>query len=174
MAKEGRKQKISQPPPEIAPSDQYELRLYAQQRQFFECGKKLKTFLGGVGSGKSFVGACDIILHSQPGDFIAVIAPTFRQLMLATFRSFKEAAQKFGLWDESQFKSTAMTARLKNGVEVVFASADEPDNFRGPSLRRIWLDEAGLMKESMFNVCIARLRQYGKLGYLSATFTPQS
>jgi hypothetical protein len=41
-------------------------------------------------------------------------------------------------------------------------------------MRRIWLDEAGLMKEEMFSVAIGRLRQRGVMGYLSATFTPQS
>ncbi len=174
MAKTGRKQKIGSEQADTAPQDSYELQLYKQQREFFECDKFLKTFLGGVGSGKSTVGAADIILHSEPGDFVAVIAPTFRQLMLSTFRSFKEMAQKFGLWDESQYKVTASTEKLKNNVEVVFASADEPDNFRGPSIRRIWLDEAGLMKEKMFDVAIGRLRQHGKRGFLSATFTPQS
>ena len=121
----------------------------------------------------SFVGACDILAHSEPGDLVAVISPTFRMLSDSTIRSFIEVAEKFGLWDEDKYRKTDNQAVLKNGVEVLFRSGDEPDRLRGPSLRRAWLDEAGLMNESVFNVAVGRLRQYGKQGYLSATFTPQ-
>ena len=88
-------------------------------------------------------------------------------------RSFVELSKMMGLWDDSQYRKTDNVAILKNGVEVLFRSADAPEANRGPSLRRVWLDEAGLMKEEMFNVMIGRLRQGGKQGTLTATFTPQ-
>jgi phage terminase large subunit-like protein len=44
---------------------------------------------------------------------------------------------------------------------------------RGPNLSGVWLDEASLMQEEAFLICIAALREDGGDGFLSATFTPQ-
>jgi predicted phage terminase large subunit-like protein len=61
----------------------------------------------------------------------------------------------------------------RTGAEVIFRSADAPDRLRGPNLNGVYLDEASLMPEDVYNVCIGRLRKDGKTGVLRAAFTPQ-
>jgi PBSX family phage terminase large subunit len=124
-------------------------------------------------SGKSHVGAFDLLAHTKPGDLAVVAGPTYRQLSDATMRSFVKVATQLGLWDESKYRKTDNQAILNNGVEILFRSSDNPASNRGPSLHHAWLDEAGLMQEDMFNVMVGRLRGGGKQGTLTATFTPQ-
>jgi PBSX family phage terminase large subunit len=169
MAKSLRSRTSAEPPD----GDEMEVRLTPIQAGFVGCAKHFVAYAGGVGAGKSFVGSYSILVQSKPGDLIAVCAPTFRQLADSTQRSFVEMAVKMGLWDEAAYRKTDNQAILTNNVEVLFRSADNPHANRGPNLRRVWLDEAGLMDEEMFNVMIGRLRFGGDLGYLTATFTPQ-
>lgn len=157
----------------IAPNQDIEIRLHAKQKAFFDCDVIYKAFTAGIASGKSKVGAADAIAHSSKGDTIAVCGPSYRMLSDSTQRSFIETAEQFGVWDYDTFRKTDNQAILKNGVEVLFRSADDPDSNRGPSLSRVWLDEAGLMSEAMLDVMVGRLRQHGRQGRLTATFTPQ-
>jgi PBSX family phage terminase large subunit len=163
---------IAQPNQDAA-REEAEFVLHPTQRQFFECDKPYKAFVAGIGGGKSYVGCFDLLAHSEPGCLVAVVAPTFRQLADSTQRSFVEVATRLGIWDEATYRKTDNQAMLKNGVEVLFRSGDEPGRLRGPNLRRAYLDEAGLMKEEVFNVMIGRLRYGGEQGALTATFTPQ-
>jgi predicted phage terminase large subunit-like protein len=62
---------------------------------------------------------------------------------------------------------------LANGSEIIFRSGEDPDKLRGPNISGIWLDEASVMDEEVFNICIGRLREGGRAGWLTATFTPK-
>lgn len=173
VAKGPRPKFVSNPRSETEPPRDIEIRLHPTQLAFVECPKIFKSYTGGIGSGKSYVGCYDILAHAEPGSLVAVCAPTYRQLSDSTMRSFVEIATKLGLWDEAKYRKTDNQAMLNNRVEVLFRSADNPASNRGPSLRRAYLDEAGLMDEEMFNVMVGRLRFGGEQGALSSTFTPQ-
>ena len=147
--------------------------LHPVQKAFVDCNALFKSFVAGIASGKSYVGAYDLLLHAKPGNLVVVAGPTYRQLSDATMRSFIDVATKLGLWNENQYRKTDNVAKLNNNVEVLFRSSDNPASNRGPSLHYAWLDEAGLMPEEMFNVMIGRLRGGGEQGRLTATFTPQ-
>lgn len=174
MAKRGPPKRIAPPSKEVPEgAGEVSVVLHPIQKRFFECPLIYVAYTGGIGSGKSYVGSFDALAHAEPGNLIAVCAPTYRMLADATFRSFVEVATKMGLWDEKKYRKTDNQAILNNGVEVLFRSADNPSSCRGPSLHYAWLDEAGLMDEEMFNVMIGRLRGSRKQGKLRATFTPQ-
>ena len=174
MAKRGPQPKYDSPKrSDSEPNNEASVVLHTAQRRFFDSPKIYRAFVAGIASGKSWVGSADILAHSRSGDLVAVCAPTFRQLSDSTKRSFVELATKWGLWNEASHRKTENQAMLNNGVEVLFRSADDPASNRGPSLSRVWMDEAGLMSEEMFSVMIGRLRQHGRQGKLSATFTPQ-
>ena len=88
----------------------------------------------------------------------------------AAWRAVKAIAEELG-YLASDNKSE-MRIVLGNGAEILGRSADEPDRLRGPNLSGVWMDEAGLMSESILNIMLGRLREGGELGWLSATFTP--
>lgn len=127
--------------------------------------------MGGRGTGKSFVGAYNLIRKAQPGRHYLVAAPTYPMMRDTSFRSFEEVAKSLGQWGEVY--KTEMRVCLANGAQVAFRSAEDPEKLRGPNLSGVWLDEASLMRRAAFDICIASLREGGEQGWLAATFTPK-
>jgi len=66
-----------------------------------------------------------------------------------------------------------MICRLKNGAEILFRSADEPDRLRGPNANWAWIDEAGLCPAGTWDIVIGRLRADGQAGPCFITTTPK-
>jgi predicted phage terminase large subunit-like protein len=150
------------------------VRLHPAQQAFIKSDALFRAFCGGIGSGKSWAGAYDLLRRAKPGRLYLVVAPTYAMLSDATFRSFVGLAESLGALDPSEVKRSAPpSVRLRTQAEVLFRSADEPDRLRGPNLSGVWLDEASLMHQDVFSIAIGRLREGGEQGWLSATFTPK-
>jgi hypothetical protein len=149
------------------------LKVYQKQLQFLESKALLRAFVGGIGSGKSYIGALDMIRRSKPGRLYLVTAPTYPMLSDATFRSLGDLARDLELVGPGDSKlSPPPSIKLRNGAEVLFRSTDNPEMLRGPNLSGVWMDEASLSKQEAFDILIGRLRQ-GEQGWMTATFTPK-
>lgn len=150
------------------------ISVYPKQRQFLESKALWRAFVGGVGSGKSYVGSLDMIRRAKPSRLYLVTAPTYPMLSDASFRSFVEVAELLGVVRPSDIKSSPPPSiKLRTGAEVLFRSTDNPEMLRGPNLSGVWMDEASLSKQEAFDILIGRLRQAGEMGWLSTTFTPK-
>ena len=149
------------------------LNVYTKQLQFLESKAWLRAFVGGIGSGKSWIGALDMIRRSKPDRLYLVTAPTYPMLSDATFRSLHDLARDLEIVGTGDAKmSPPPSIKLRNGAEVLFRSTDNPEMLRGPNLSGIWMDEASLSKQEAFDILIGRLRQ-SEQGWLTATFTPK-
>ncbi len=150
------------------------IRLHPAQQAFLKSDALFRAFCGGVGSGKSWAGAYDLIRRAKSGRLYLVCAPTYAMLSDATFRSFLSLAEELGIVNSGEVKRSAPPSiRLRTGSEILFRSADEPERLRGPNLSGVWLDEASLMPLDAYTVAIGRLREAGEQGWLTATFTPK-
>jgi hypothetical protein len=150
------------------------VEVYAKQRLFLESKKLFRAFAGGIGSGKSKIGALDVIKRAKPNRLYLVTAPTYPMLSDATYRSVSELAMQLELVRPGDCKtSPPPSIKLVNGAEILFRSTDNPEMLRGPNLSGVWMDEASLSKQEAFDILIGRLRQEGEMGWLTATFTPK-
>lgn len=150
------------------------IQVYAKQRQFLESKALLRAFVGGIGSGKSYIGALDMLKRSKRGRLYLVTAPTYPMLSDATFRSLTGLGQGLGAIAPGDAKmSPPPSVKLRNGAEVLFRSTDNPEMLRGPNLSGVWMDEASLSKQEAFDILLGRLREGGEQGWLTATFTPK-
>jgi predicted phage terminase large subunit-like protein len=150
------------------------VQLHPAQLEFLTSTALYKGFCGGVGSGKSWAGSYDLLKRAKPGRLYIVTAPTYTLLSDASFRSFVALAKELDFVDPAAIKHSAPPSlTLRNGAEVLFRSADNAEMLRGPNISGTWLDEASLMDEDVFLIMIARLREAGEDGWLSATFTPR-
>jgi predicted phage terminase large subunit-like protein len=155
-------------------SSTQQVQLHTAQRDFLHSEVLYRAFCGGIGSGKSWAGSYDLIKRAKAGRLYMVIAPTYQMLSDSTLRSFLAVAGQIGVVNMGEVKKSAPPSlRLRTGAEVLFRSADEPSRLYGPNLSGIWLDEASLMPQDVFNVGIGRLREAGEQGWLTATFTPK-
>lgn len=152
-----------------------ERKLHRTQANFLLSSAPYRGFCGGIGSGKSWIGAYDLIQRAKPGRMYLACAPTYPMIRDASLRTFRliteelQAVADFG----RDFRKGDMIVVLRNGAEVIFRSTDDPEKLRGPNLSGVWMDEASLMTREAYDVTIGRLREGGEQGWLSATFTPK-
>jgi len=147
------------------------LPLHKAQLQFRHSRAPYRGFTGGRGTGKSYVGAYDLLRRARPGRLYGVYAPTYRMLKDATLRTFLALAQRLHFL--KHFHRGDMIAVLGNGAEVFFRSLDDPESARGPNISGAVMDEASLVSHEAFKIVIASLREEGEAGWFSATFTPK-
>ena len=136
------------------------------QREFWDSDARFRAFTGGVGSGKTRLG-CLSVFAQPPGSLGVVAAPTYPMLRDATLRTFLELARDGKVLAE--FRSSDMLARLVNGSEIMFRSADDPDRLRGPNIGWFWLDEAAMMGVDVWNIMLGRLREAPGRAWLTTT-----
>jgi len=149
-------------------------RLYPVQARFRRSAALYRAFVGGIGSGKSFVGAYDLIMRARAGRNYMAIGPTYTSLSDSSLKSFLSLARDFHAIAPGSLRlSVPPQLTLRNGAQVMFRSGDRPDLLRGPNLSGVWLDEASLMSREVYDIAIGRLREAGEQGWLSATFTPK-
>lgn len=133
-----------------------------------------RGFVGGRGSGKSWVGAYDLIRRAKRDRTYLVGSPTGVMMGDTTFPTFKAIARDLGVWNPDAVKLNPYpTVTLTTGATIRFRTAENPEKMRGPNLSGAWLDEASLMEEDAYQIAIACLREAGEQGWLSATFTPK-
>ena len=147
-----------------------QIELYGTQHDFVASAARFTGFIGGIGSGKSYAGAVKALLCSkEPGSLGLVVAPSYPMLRDATLRTFKSVAEG----TIAEMHAGEMRITLRNGSEVLFRSADQPDRLRGPNIHWAWIDEASLCGAETWDVVIGRLRADGKAGPCWITTTPK-
>lgn len=148
------------------------LPVYPKQAEFLDCPGLYRAFIGGRGSGKSWVACYDLIKRARPGRTYLLASPTYPMLFDSELRTFTALARDLGALADLK-RSAPMSARLRNGAEVLFRSADDPERLRGPNLSGAVLMEAALMHRDAYDIAIACLRENGEQGWLSAATTPR-
>ena len=146
-----------------------EIELYSTQYDFVNCDERFTAMLGGIGSGKSLAGSVKANRFAKPKTVGLVIAPSYRMLQDATIRTFREINEAC----IEQYNKSDQIITLKNGAEILFRSADEPDRLRGPNANWAWIDEAGLCQPGTWDIVIGRLRADGGAGPCWITSTPK-
>lgn len=155
---------------QIATLNKVRVELYPAQGAFVQCEDRFTSFIGGIGSGKSFAGAVKMLMLALRRRVVGVVtAPTYPMLRDATLRTYLDLARPFMAdWHKSEMMLT-----LRNGSELLFRSADEPDRLRGPNLHAWHGDEASLYSKDVWPIMIGRLRANGQAGHAWLTTTPK-
>jgi PBSX family phage terminase large subunit len=149
---------------------QNRIELYDKQFDFVMHDSRRLAFVAGIGSGKSLAGAVRALrLSAQPGGIGIASAPTYTMLRDATIRTFLDVAGDLVI----DFNKSEKRAVLRNGFEVLFRTADDPEHLRGPNVSWFWMDEAALCSEEAWKIGIGRLRQFGVSGPAWLTTTPK-
>lgn len=140
--------------------------LPGQSRAFF-MDKKHTAFVGGIGSGKTFLGALWSFVQTQKkqGNGM-IIAPTYRMLEDVTLPEFLRVASLAHLPHYHDIgRGQIHTA---NGT-IYLRSAENPNRLRGPNLSWSWVDEAAMMKELAWDILVGRLRIGGAQSLITTT-----
>ena len=148
------------------------LPVYPKQAQFLDSPSLYRAFIGGRGSGKSWVACYDLLKRARPNRTYLLASPTYPMLFDSELRTFERLARDLSALTDLK-KSAPAAAKLRNGAEILFRSADDPERLRGPNLSGAVLMEAALMHRDAYDIAIACLREHGDQGWLSAATTPR-
>jgi hypothetical protein len=153
------------------------IALHPKQAAFIQSTATFKAFVGGRGAGKSRSLVYNRLRRAKRDRLYLVAAPTYKTLHDATMRAFERVAKQLGRLVKPMNKGQDPNAIIRcvdgGTAEVIFRTANDPDNLRGPNLSGVDLDEATYMKRAAFDVAIACLRENGEQGELASFFTPK-
>lgn len=146
-------------------------------RNFDEKLCKFNAFVGGVGSGKSHLGAHYLLEMAarNPAARGFIAANTYPQLWQSTLTALYKVCKAYGVpvhpvRPESAAKKKVLY--LWNQVEVLCRSAERYSEWDGTEVGYFWLDEAKTMPEGAFIAVNERLRDTAcdyLCGWLSTT-----
>src|SRR5262245_16927992 len=149
-----------------------DVRVSDAQAAFVAGDARYSLMLGGIGAGKTYAGAIKALRHLRPNTLGLVVAPSFRMLRDATWRTSLDVWRGFGL-AEQVLRGDELRVVLANGAEALFRSAEDPERLRGPNASWAWIDEGALCRPETWTVTIGRLREHGVAGPCWVTTTPK-
>lgn len=144
----------------------YDARKHVKQSAFHNAVRRhdVVLFNGGRGSGKTTAGAIQAILEAleyQPGARGVVVAPSYPMLEDASMAEFFKWLPRSEI---GEFFKQRRVLVLRNGSEIAFRSADNPDSLRGPNRAWAWFDEPrNLRTREAFDIVMAQLRPTKKV-----------
>lgn len=154
-------------------AQQQGIGLFPRQRRFVNDERKYPAAVGGIGSGKTYLGAAKTISRLTAVERGMIVAPTFDILRMATLDTF------FAMLDLEGLQENVHYTYNKNEKEITFAwghrivcrSAERYQNLRGPNLDYCWVDEAALLPAEAWKIIKGRIR-IGRNPQAWLTFTP--
>lgn len=149
-----------------------EIRVSDAQAGFIGSDARYSLFLGGIGAGKTYAGAIRALRFIRPDSLGLVIAPSFRMLRDATWRTSLDVWRGLGV-AEQILRGDELRVVFANGAEALFRSAEDPERLRGPNAAWAWIDEGALCHPDTWPITIGRLRQHGRVGPCWVTTTPK-
>jgi predicted phage terminase large subunit-like protein len=152
------------------------LPVYSKQARFRQAREKLKGFIGGRGTGKTHIGAQEVLLCARDGEPWVCVSPDNNVIRETTFPTVIEIARKTGqLIKETLSPMPRITFRTIDGgtATLVFRSGEVPEKLRGGNYAGAWLDEATVMTKAVYDLIRPTLRWRGKMGPTLITATPK-
>ena len=154
-----------------------------KQIAFGSAPQKDKTFVGGIGSGKTTVLGAEILhdVNLMPRSHGFLLGNTYKQIITNFLPSLRATWERIGVkenihyvigktppksWPRPYIASENFenSISFQNGCQMSFMAADRRDMNRGSSYQWGKIDEAGLIKEEVYrNIIAGRIR--GALEY---------
>lgn len=157
--------------------------LSAPQHSFLTMSEKYKAFVGGFGSGKTFVGCVDLIKFAleHPKTVQGYFTTTYSLIRDIFYPTISEAAEMMGL--RVEVKKSVHEVSLFRGVNylgtIICRSMDNPESIIGFKVARALVDEIDTLPADkakyVWRKIIARLRLKidGVINGVGVTTTPE-
>ena len=126
-----------------------EINLSPIQSQVLLDSHRMKVFVAGRRSGKSFLSVAFLIREAMAGDnrLVFYVAPTIGQARAVAWGLMKEWLPS---WYTKSWNETRLTVILGNGSQISLRSADNPDAMRGVGLDALVMDEIADMRPEVW------------------------
>ncbi len=157
----------------------------SKPQQIFLTGlnTKFRSYVGGFGSGKTFVGCLDLLIFAgrHPGTVQGYFAPTYRDIRDTFWPTLEEAGERLGF--RTVVAKTDKEVSLYRGTywygTIVCRSMDDPGGIVGFKIARALVDEIDILPTdkatAAWRKIIARMRLVipGVVNGIGVTTTPE-
>jgi hypothetical protein len=157
--------------------------LNVPQAEFIALPHKFRSFVGGFGSGKTWVGCAAICKHAweHPGINVGYFAPTYPHIRDIFYPTIEEVAEDWGFQTKISVSNKEVTLYRgkKDRLTILGRSMDKPEEIIGFKIGRAMIDELDVMKTDKARLAwrkiIARLRMKkdGLQNGVDVTTTPE-
>lgn len=116
---------------------------------YIDCGKPILAH----NSGKSYgIIQCLIYFASQkPGLRVSIVSHSLPHIKRGAYRDFRMIMAEWGLWDDNLFSYTDFIYTFKNGSYIELFGLEDESKARGPGRDILFVNEANLIKKSLFD-----------------------
>lgn len=135
------------------------------QAEFLNSTDKVFAYIGGLGAGKTHIGATDLILTKLkwPKADMLIAANTYQQLETATLPTFTRILDDWGIpynYNKSQADKHIVLLLPGHTGKIYCRSLENYDNaLRGVEVLKIWMDETRDTVVEAFKTALGRIRQ---------------
>lgn len=127
-----------------------------KQGDFLFSDARFVFFVGGIGSGKTAVGAVKAVTKILEGKSGLIISPDYPHFIRSTWPEFS----KWCPWSAVTYHNkTEKRMEFDTGAVVWYGGIDDPDSFRGPNVNWFFFDEGARKRDrKAFDVLAGRIR----------------
>jgi len=136
------------------------LTLFPRQMRFVKDQRRRPAAIGGIGSGKTFIGAAKVISRLDAPERGMIVAPTFDILRMATLDTLFGMLSDLGIEEgrDYDYNKNEKELSFRWGHRIVCRSAERYQNLRGPNLAYAWVDEGALIDGEAWKIIKGRVR----------------
>lgn len=150
------------------------MNLTKTQNNFFQADSRKVAYIGGLGSGKSFVGILKALDQVSKGRVVLYLMPTQSMLNDVALPTLFEHLQTLGI-DEDDYRFVRSPKinyydKISGGI-ILFRSAEMGERLRGINAHDAFFDEAGYIERKVYDIVLGRLRK-SEDAYIRIMTTP--
>lgn len=152
------------------------LQLIKQQAQFIECDTYISALCGGRGSGKTFAGSVKVLLTAKNKEPWMSVSPDSGVILDTTLPTFVDVARRYKKlinYVKSPYPRVWFRTQDGGTADIIMKSGERPEKLRGPNKAGLWIDEASVQVEDVFDIGIGTLRILGSSNQVFMTMTPR-
>jgi len=145
------------------------------QREWWELDNFIPLLVGGMGAGKTYIGALQSLYLSNvnrglPGQYIS---PSYQMARRTIEATLIDVMDRSGI--QYNFNKTIHEFRIHSWDGIIWiGSGDDPNSLRGPNLAWVGIDEPFVQDEMVMNIAISRVRHpAATLSKIFLTGTPE-
>lgn len=107
---------------------------------------------GGARSGKSY-GIIQILIYLATTSKlrISIVSHSLPHIKRGAYRDFRDIMEKWQLWDDANFSYTEFVYTFRNGSYIELFGLEDEGKARGPGRDMLFINEANLIKKTLFD-----------------------
>lgn len=132
--------------------------VFYANKKAYEQGYPVICNEGGSRSSKSYsiVQLLITIALSTPKIRISLVSHSLPHVKRGIYRDFKSIMEQWNIWDENDFKYTDFIYTFKNGSYIELFGLEDPDKAKGPARDILFINEANLISNALYDQLIIR------------------